>query len=264
MASKEKVLEFLELNKGTYISGEGIAESLSLSRTAVWKVVNELRKQGYDIEAVSNKGYMLKDSNDILSAAGIIACLDKEHMSAYQGKELICVYDVVGSTNRLAKELAIAGGEHGSVIIANEQTMGRGRKDHSFYSPRGGLYMSILLRPEYMDGIELTADTVTLKVGSGVCDGVEALSGVRPRIKPVNDLFIGDKKLCGILTEAGTEFETGFVQWIVVGIGINFDSDISSFPKELKEIATGLFTPGEAPVTKNRLAADIINRIVKI
>lgn len=281
MSSKDKVLEFLELNKGTYISGESLAESLALSRTAVWKAVNELRKSGYEIDAVSNKGYMLGESNDILSAAGIISCLDSDVQKRYKGKDLICVYDTVSSTNRLAKELAIAGGEHGSVIIANEQTTGRGRRDHSFYSPKGGLYMSILLRPEggallgglqgapddskgvYADGARpLTPDVVTGAVGNSVIDAIKNLTGISTRLKPINDLFIGDKKVCGILTEAGTEFETGLIQWMVVGIGINFDSDMDSFPEDIKEIATSLFAPGKATVSKNKLAAEIINRII--
>ncbi|MBR4831235.1 MAG: HTH domain-containing protein [Butyrivibrio sp.] len=281
MSSKDKVLEFLELNKGTYISGESLAESLALSRTAVWKAVNELRKSGYEIDAVSNKGYMLGESNDILSAAGIISCLDSDVQKRSKGKDLICVYDTVSSTNRLAKELAIAGGEHGSVIIANEQTTGRGRRDHSFYSPKGGLYMSILLRPEggallgglqgapddskgvYADGARpLTPDVVTGAVGNSVIDAIKNLTGISTRLKPINDLFIGDKKVCGILTEAGTEFETGLIQWMVVGIGINFDSDMDSFPEDIKEIATSLFAPGKATVSKNKLAAEIINRII--
>ncbi|RKM56629.1 biotin--[acetyl-CoA-carboxylase] ligase [Butyrivibrio sp. X503] len=264
MTSKEKVLEFLESNKGKYISGEAVAESLELSRTAVWKAVNELRKSGYEIEAVSNKGYMLGESSDILSAAGIISFLPHEYQKAYKDEELICVYDTVGSTNRLAKELAIAGGDHGSVIIANVQTDGHGRSDHSFFSPKGGLYMSILLRPEYMDIGELKPDAVTMAVGNSVCEAIEDLTGVCPTLKPVNDLYIGDKKVCGILTEAGSEFETGLVQWIVVGIGINFDSDISSFPDEIKDIATSLFEPGKAAVSKNKLAAEIIGRIADL
>ena len=207
MSSKDKVLEFLESNRGDYISGEALAESLSLSRTAVWKAVNELRKGGYEIEAVSNKGYKLKETNDILSAAGIISCLDEELRIVYKGKDLICVYDSVTSTNRLAKELAIAGGEHGSVIIANEQTTGRGRRDHSFFSPKGGLYMSILLRPEsvgFFGGASdsadsaagasgLNPDAVTGAVGNAVIDSIETLTGIKPRLKPINDLFIGAK-----------------------------------------------------------------------
>ena len=234
MASKDKVLELLESNKETYISGEVIASSLGLSRNAIWKAINELRKAGYEIDAISNKGYKLKEGNDILSEAGIISYLDSSYKSKYKGSNLIRIYDVANSTNRIAKEMAIAGAAHGTVVIANEQTEGRGRKDHSFYSPKGGLYLSIILRPEFLK--TLLPDEITIQTGTAVCDSIEALAGVRPTLKPINDLFINDKKICGILTEAGTEFETGDIQWIVVGIGINFDSDISTFPSDIKNI----------------------------
>lgn len=279
MSSKDKILEYLELNKGTFISGESMATDLALSRTAIWKAINELRKSGYKIDAVSNKGYMLKDGNDIISAPGIISYLNEACLKKYQDGDLIRIYDTVNSTNRIAKELAIAGGQHGTIIIANEQTEGRGRKDHSFYSPMGGVYMSILLKPEELlahtsssstNSVSnkstllnsLAPDTITTFTGNAVCTAIENLTGIRPRLKPINDLFIDDKKICGILTEAGTEFETGDVQWIVVGIGINFDSDIKAFPSDITKTATSLFKPGEATFTKNKLVAEIIEKFL--
>lgn len=261
MSSKDKVLEFLENNKDDYISGEAMATSLGLSRNSIWKAINELRKSGYNIDAVSNKGYKLAGANDILSAAGIISFLNEEARATYQSeKDLIRIYDTASSTNRIAKELAIAGKPHGTLVIANEQSDGRGRKDHSFFSPKGGLYMSLLLNPEHLSTLE--PDAITTMTGNAVCDAIESLTGTRPHIKPINDLFIGDKKICGILTEAGTEFETGDVQWIVVGIGINFDSDISAFPADIKKSATSLFAPGQSTSTKNQLVAEILNRIL--
>ena len=166
------------------------------------------------------------------------------------------------STNRLAKELAIAGAPDKTVIIARNQTLGKGRRDHQFFSPEGGVYMSIILSPDMLPAVE--PDVVTALAGVAVCDSIFSLCGINPRIKPVNDLFVDDKKICGILTESGTEYDTGTVQWIVIGIGINFDSDISKFPKELKNIAGSVFKPGKAAITKNELIAAIINNIISL
>ena len=268
MSSKDRVLEFLEHNKEDYISGEYMAESLGLSRTAVWKAIKELRNQGYVIEASSKKGYILGPSNDIISKSGILAelseyCPDKHYekkekiLSAVISEHgMIQIHETLDSTNRTAKELAIAGAPGGTVVIARSQTLGKGRREHEFFSPEGGIYMSIILTPDMLPSLE--PDVVTALAGVSVCKAVQDLCGIEPRIKPVNDLFVDGKKICGILTESGTEFDTGTVQWIVIGIGINFDSDISGFPKGLQSIAGALFEPGKATVTKNRLIAAII------
>ena len=261
MSSKDNVLEFLENNKDTYTSGAAMANALGLSRNAIWKAINELRKNGYSIDAISNKGYMLASGNDIISAAGILSYLKPTAKALYANQtDLIRIYDTINSTNRVAKELAITGAAHGTLIISSEQTEGRGRRDHSFYSPKGGLYMSILLKPEFLN--TLVPDEITTATGNSVCSAIKVLTGLSPYIKPINDLFIDKKKICGILTEAGTEFETGDVQWIVVGIGINFDSDINLFPTDIKEIAASIFAPGTSTVTKNQLAAEIINQLL--
>ncbi len=254
MRSKEKVLELLEKNKTEYISGEAIATELGLSRNAIWKAINELRKAGYNIEAVSNKGYHLGTDNDIISAQGILSYIENNSLA-----DRIHVFDTVDSTNKVAKEMAIAGANHGTLIVATSQGTGRGRKDHSFYSPKGGIYMSIILSPEKLDS--LNPDAITLQVGNAVCDSIEKLCNIKPTIKPINDLFVDGKKICGILTEAGTEFDSGLLQWIVVGIGINFDSDLSAFPPELQDIVGSLFAPGKGQVSKNQLIAEIYTKI---
>lgn len=261
MNSKDKVLEILNSNKDRYISGESIASLLGISRNAIWKAINELRKSGYEIEAVSNKGYKLALEKDILSAGGILSYLDGNVATIYQDvSNMIHIFDTTTSTNRIAKELAIAGNPHGTVVVSARQTSGKGRRDHSFFSPEGGLYFSVILSP---DKIPYTnPDEITTFIGNSVCDAIEKTCNIRPRLKPINDLYIGDKKVCGILTEAGTEFETGLVQWIVVGIGINFDSDIECFPDDIKDKVVTLFAPGKASITKNQLVAEILNTIL--
>ena len=268
MSSKEKVLELLELNKGTYTSGEAIATHLQLSRNAVWKAINELRKSGYTIEAVSNKGYMLSNSTDIVSKQGILSYLTPPTSNAsgdmitetYSNSDFIHIYDVLDSTNRTAKELAISGKKHGELIVSKSQTLGKGRRDHSFYSPEGGIYMSIILSPDKLPTLD--KDVLTAYTGVSVCDAIKELCNIAPRIKPINDLFVDGRKICGILTESGIEFETDLVQWIVIGIGINFDSDISTFPKDLQEIAGSIFAPGQATISKNQLIAAIYKRLI--
>ena len=226
MSSKDRVLEFLEHNKEDYISGEFMAESLGLSRTAVWKAIKELRKQGYVIEASSKKGYLLGMSNDIISELGILAELEdvsKNSSSSVLVKQgMVHIHESLDSTNRTAKEMAISGAPGGTVVIAKSQTLGKGRREHEFFSPEGGIYMSIILTPEMLPSLE--PDVVTALAGVSVCEAVQTLCGIEPGIKPVNDLFVDGKKICGILVESGTEFDTGTVQWIVIGIGINFDS----------------------------------------
>lgn len=255
MSSKDKVLELLEKNKNTYISGEAIASSLGISRNAIWKAINELRKQGYVIEAVNKKGYRLGESNDIISAQGILSNMDRNIDSA-----LIHIFDTLDSTNKTAKEMAMEGICHGSLIIARSQTIGKGRGTHSFYSPEGGIYMSVILSPEMLPTLE--PDVITAYTGITVSDSIESLTGLSPKIKPINDLFIDGRKVCGILTESGIEFDSGMVQWIVVGIGINFDSDISQFPEDLQSIVGSLFKNGQAPISKNQLIAEIYSHLL--
>lgn len=256
MSTSEKVLYILESNKDTYTSGEEMAGQCNVSRNAIWKAIKDLREKGYSIEAVSNKGYKLTDNNDIISAEGIKACLPAD----FKGTDQIFVYDSLTSTSDRAKELAVKGTPHGTVIVAATQTGGRGRKDHSFFSPEGGLYMSIVLRPEYLFSTDSRA--LTSFTGNAVIDAIRELTGIESCIDGINDLYVDGKKICGILLESGSEFDSNTLQWIVAGIGINFDSDISSFPKEVKERATSLFAVGRATVTKNALIAKIIERIL--
>lgn len=256
MSTKKHVLAFLESNRGQSISGEHIAGRLNVSRNAVWKAIKELEKEGYNIKAVTNKGYCLCENNDILSVQGMLPFLLQKEFA-----DQILIYESLESTNKTAKEMAISGVKHGTVIMADYQTAGRGRYDRGFYSPSGcGIYMSFILRPEHLK-FEIPT-LITAFAAVVVCEAIEAVSEKVPSIKWVNDVFIDQKKICGILTEAVTDFESGNMQWVVVGIGINFSMRTVDFPEQLRQIAGSVFPDGGQSATRNHLAAEIINRIL--
>ena len=258
MSTKNRILELLERQRGESISGEHLAGILNISRNAVWKAVKELQKDGYHIVAVTKKGYCLSDENDIVSIPGIKPFLS-EKSQPYADK--IQIYKSLESTNKTAKEMAVAGAEHGTVIISDGQTMGRGRYSRKFFSPSGGgLYMSIVLRPEVLRFENPTS--VTAFAAVSVCEAIESISKKAPKIKWVNDIFIDGKKVCGILTEAVTDFESGGLGWIVLGIGINVCIRTEDFPVDLQPLATSLYPDEKMPGVRNKLAAEIINRIL--
>lgn len=258
MSTKNRILELLEQQRGESISGEHLAGVLGISRNAVWKAIKELQKDGYNIVAVTNKGYCLSAENDIISIPGIKPFLS-ERSQFYANK--IQVHKSLESTNKTAKEMAVAGAEHGTIIIADCQTMGRGRYSRNFFSPSGGgLYMSIVLRPEAMHFKNPTS--VTAFAAVSVCEAIESISTKVPRIKWVNDIFIDGKKVCGILTEAVTDFESGGLDWVVLGIGINVHTRTEDFPCDLQSIATSIYPDEKMSGMRNRLSAEIINRIL--
>lgn len=258
MSTKNRILELLEQQRGESISGEHLAGVLGISRNAVWKAIKELQKDGYNIVAVTNKGYCLSAENDIISIPGIKPFLS-ERSQFYANK--IQVHKSLESTNKTAKEMAVAGAEHGTIIISDCQTMGRGRYSRQFFSPSGGgLYMSIVLRPEAMHFKNPTS--VTAFAAVSVCEAIESISTKVPRIKWVNDIFIDGKKVCGILTEAVTDFESGGLDWVVLGIGINVHTRTEDFPCDLQSIATSIYPDEKMSGVRNRLSAEIINRIL--
>ena len=284
-SSKEKILSLLEWNRGTFISGEQLAGQLQISRNSVWKAVRALRKEGYAITAVTNRGYCLSEENDRLSAQGIRSYLQNDvlHHTVRERAERspadcscpetdLRVYEELPSTNMTAKELAIQGAPHGTVVIAERQTAGAGRASGSFFSPEGGLYMSIILRPEQMPA-HGSAGTEGIGVGAKkaaveTARAIEAVCGVAPEIRGMGDLFLQNRKICGILTESGGELETGITHYLVLGIGIHFSTPADAFPEELRSTCGSIFPDASAaknrPVHANRnhLAAEIIRRIL--
>lgn len=255
MRTKEKLLALFEENKGTYFSGEEIAERLSVSRTAVWKAVNSLRSEGYEIDAVQNKGYCLSVSTDILSAQGI-----RKYLKPACASMELEVLPVAESTNVLLKERAGAGAEDGYVLLANSQTAGRGRLGRSFYSPGDtGVYMSLLLRPKGYSPDQ--AVRLTTMAAVAACEAIEEVSGKEAQIKWVNDVYMENKKVSGILTEAAFSLEDSGLDYIVVGIGINAYPPKEGFPPELEQIAGTVFQERRSD-GKNRLAAAFLNHFM--
>ena len=252
MTVKEHILKLLENNRGKYYSGQDIAEEINVSRAAVWKAVKQLQADGYRIDAVSNKGYCMSDDNDIISADSI-----KKYLTVPINN--IEVYKTVTSTNDLAKQYALDLKPEGTVIVAREQTAGRGRKGRSFYSPMStGVYISVLLRPE------LTAEKtlyITTAAAVAVAKAIEKISGKEAKIKWVNDIFVDGKKVCGILTEGATDFETGKMQYAVLGIGVNIKKPENDFPSEIQNIAGSVFDTTDKEVS-SIIVAEILNNFM--
>lgn len=257
MNLKQNVLKYLEENRKSYISGEQLAELFGVSRSAVWKAIKKLREEGYDIEATSNKGYRLSEKNDRISAVGIAQYLPNVPM------ENIIVFSEVDSTNNVAKEMALKGAAHGTVILAERQTAGRGRMGRSFESPAGtGIYLTIIMRP---DTDMQKALLITTAAAVGVCRAIRRVTGVQAVIKWVNDVYIGEKKVCGILTEAVTDFESGSLESVVTGIGINFKTPNQAFSEEARARGICSIYEEETPsVTRNQLAAAIIQEVLSV
>ena len=252
MSTKDHVLRFLEEKKWQAVSGSEIAEALSLSRASVWKAVHALQEEGYPISAASKRGYSLAQNSDILSSASILPYL---HSGCTLNK--LHVYKELGSTNTTAKAMANDQAPHGTVVIAEHQTAGKGRLGRSFYSPGAqGVYLSVVLRLNESTDVSML---VTSAAAVAVCRAIRAVSGIEAQIKWVNDVYIDGKKVCGILTEASMNFENGQLDYRVLGIGINVTE--CDFPPELRDVATSLSHHCTSSVDRSRLIGALLNEL---
>ena len=250
--SREEVLALLRSEEG-FLSGEALSRRLGLSRAAVWKAVDALRREGYEIEARTGLGYRLLSGPDALTEPEIRSFLGKISLV---GRELRC-FEELDSTNNYLKTLPDA--PDGLAVTAESQTAGRGRMNRSFQSPRGeGIYLSVLLRPPLPPD---RLPPMTALAGVALCAAVERVCGVRPGLKWPNDPVLNGKKLCGILTELSLEAETGRVQSLVLGIGVNVMQKPESFSPEVREMATSLFQELGRPVSRPRLAAALLEEL---
>ena len=256
MKTKEKLLQILEKNKNNWISGEETAVSMSVSRAAVWKAVMSLRNEGYIIDAVRNKGYRLVSEVDEITELGIWKYLSPECHALD-----IHLLPEVGSTNVLLRQKADEGCQEGTVLIASMQTDGRGQLGRRFYSPaETGIYMSLLLRPVTIQQ-EYVLRLTTI-AAAAAAETIEFASGKKTAIKWVNDIYLEGKKVCGILTEESLGIESGLINSVIVGVGINVYEPEKGFPDDIKDTAGSVFDK----ITldgKNILAAGFLNRFMR-
>ena len=246
MPLKNDILKLLEKERGKVISGTALAEKFGVSRNAVWKALNALKDEGHLIETVGRKGHMLSEESDRLSEEAIRAALDGK-----LGEVKLFVCEEVSSTNDEAKKLLIEDPHTRAVVIADRQLRGRGRYGRDFYSPAGtGLYLSAVIHPDkpFVEAVMYTAAAAV-----AAARAIERTTGINTQIKWINDLYIGERKVCGILTEADTDFETGRVRSMITGIGINVTT--ADFPSEIKDKAVSL----GKKIPRCRLAAELIS-----
>lgn len=225
---KAEILAALRETDG-YVSGQELCNKFGVSRTAVWKAINQLKKEGYEIEAVNNRGYHIVSTPDVLSENELVSINKTEWI----GKKIYYM-DVTDSTNTQANHLADKGAPHGTLVVADRQEAGRGRRGRGWESPaHTGIFMTLLLKPEIAPG---NASMLTLVTALAVTKGIERVTGLSPRIKWPNDIVIRGKKVCGILTEMSAQVD--YVTHIVIGVGINVQNE--SFPEEIADVATSL------------------------
>lgn len=255
MSTHEKLLRIFQEHPGEYLSGEMLAGRLAISRTAVWKGIQTLRAQGHEISAGTNRGYAYFAPGGTICKERILALLGPAAAVS------LTIEPCVSSTNTLLKEQAAGGAPEGTVLIAEEQTAGRGRLGRSFHSPKGsGIYMSILLRPTLQVSEALS---LTTSIAVAATETLRALTGREVGIKWVNDLYLENRKICGILTEASMDFESQRLEYAIVGIGINLEAPPEGFPEDIAQIAGALFAHGACPEGfREQLIAGILQRFL--
>lgn len=244
---KAEILTLLR-NSREYVSGQDLCARFGVSRTAVWKAINQLKEEGYEIEALQNKGYILRSYPDILSKNEIASRLGTK----WVGKTLY-YYEDTDSTNADAMRLGEEGAEHGTLVVANHQNKGRGRRGRVWQSPVGTtISMSFLVKPEIAPG---KASMLTLVMALAVAKGIEEACDLSTAIKWPNDILVNGKKVCGILTEMKAEMD--YIHGVIIGVGINVN--VESFPEDLQSMATSLILEKGRKVSR----AEVIERVAE-
>lgn len=248
---EDKILN--ELKKATgYVSGEYLSSTLNVSRTAIWKHIKNLKSKGYVIEGISNKGYKLVSSPDLLDKGELLSLLETSKI----GKNII-YFNEIDSTNIKAKELGQQNIEDGSLIIAEKQTLGSGRFNRKFISPNGGLWFTLVLRPA-LPPIE--APKITQIAAACIYKTLGDLN-INVNIKWPNDIILNNKKLCGILAEMKCDMDS--VHYLALGIGMNININEADFTEEIKSIATSLKIEFNRQFSRTEILAKFLNHFEK-
>lgn len=249
---RDGVLDMLANGGEQVVSGEYMASELGVSRAAVWKAVQRLQEAGYAVEGAPSRGYLLRGTHDILTERGIGLSWDETLRSQVS----LQVKEKTESTNDDVRRLAEQGAPAFSVVAASQQTAGKGRRGRAFFSPaHSGVYLSILIRPH--EGMA-QASSITCAAAIAVCRAIEQVVSREARIKWVNDVYVGKRKVCGILTEGAADLETGGLCYAVVGIGVNVYAPEGGFPSDIATRA-GAVMDTVTPNARNRIAAAIIS-----
>ena len=248
---KAEILSLLR-ERGSYVSGQELCEHFNVSRTAVWKAVNQLKKEGYCIQALQNRGYLLVSEDEVFGQNELESRMDTE----WAGHP-VSFYETINSTNLRAKLDADNGAPEGALVVADMQTAGRGRRGRTWSSPAGlNVYFTLILKPRYVPD---KASMVTLVMALAVAEGIRETCGVEAGIKWPNDIVVNGKKVCGILTEMSVEKD--FIHHVVIGVGINVG--LQEFAPELADTATSLQAECGRKVPKAALVANIMKAFEK-
>lgn len=248
---KAKILAALRETDG-YVSGQELCEAFGVSRTAVWKAINQLKKEGYEIEAITNRGYRILSVPDLISENE----LNSIRKTEWVGKR-IYYFDVLDSTNTKANHLAEKGAEHGTLVVAGTQEAGKGRRGRNWVSPsNAGIFMTLILKPELESQ---NASMLTLVTALAVAKAIKRETGLAAEIKWPNDIVLNGKKICGILTEMSAQID--YVNHIVIGIGINVHNE--EFPEELSDRATSILLESGKQINRAMLIEAVWEKFEK-
>lgn len=249
---RKKILELLRKSGERPLSGEEISRQLEVSRTAIWKHIQTLKNEGYDIESVPKKGYILKESPNRLFPQEILSRLQTRWLG-----HNICYRDSIDSTNTLAKGLANEGCPNGLVVVGEEQGAGKGRLSRGWISPYAkGIWFSVVLKPPFLPQ---EASKCTLLAAVAVVKAVNKIAGVHAAIKWPNDILLMGRKLVGILTEMNAEF--GHINYVVIGTGINTNATPDDYPEDVKDIAVSVADAATEQFTRVDLLCDILKNM---